>query len=52
VPIEGIQPLLNIMRANLGHLNELRTQVLNSGQRATTGRVARRVRHERGDHSR
>jgi hypothetical protein len=28
VPAEGIQPLLKTMRANLWHLNELRTQVL------------------------
>jgi hypothetical protein len=28
VPAEGIWPLLECMRANLGHLNELRTQIL------------------------
>ena len=28
VPIQGIQPLLQVMRANLGHLNDLRAQVL------------------------
>jgi hypothetical protein len=28
VPIEGIQPLIEVMRANLGHLNDLRAQVL------------------------
>jgi hypothetical protein len=28
VPAEGIQPLLKAMRVNLGHLNELRAQVL------------------------
>jgi hypothetical protein len=39
VPIEGIQPLLNIMRANLGHLNKLRTQVLHGDEGAATGRV-------------
>jgi hypothetical protein len=28
LPIQGIQPLLQVMRANLGHLNDLRAQVL------------------------
>ena len=28
VPAEGIGPLLEAVRANLGHLNELRTQIL------------------------
>jgi hypothetical protein len=35
VPTEGIQPLLAAMRANLGHLNELRAQVLARAQNAT-----------------
>jgi hypothetical protein len=39
VPIQGIHPLLQVMRANLGHLNELRTQVLHSEQWAAKGRV-------------
>ena len=34
VPAEGIQPLLEAMRANLEHLNELRAQVLASVQKA------------------
>ena len=34
VPREGIQPLLKAMRANLGHLNELRAQVLDGAQTA------------------
>ena len=32
VPLEGIQPLIDAMRANLGHLNDLRTQVLAGAQ--------------------
>jgi hypothetical protein len=32
VPAEGIQPLLAAMRADLGHLNELRAQVLARSQ--------------------
>jgi hypothetical protein len=32
VPAEGIEPLLSVMRANLGHLNELRGQVLARSQ--------------------
>jgi hypothetical protein len=32
VPAEGIQALLEAMRANLGHLNELRAQVLSRSQ--------------------
>jgi hypothetical protein len=32
VPIEGIQPLLQVMRANLRHLNDLRAQVLADAQ--------------------
>jgi hypothetical protein len=32
VPIQGIQPLVAVMRANLGHLNELRAQVLAGAQ--------------------
>jgi hypothetical protein len=34
VPAEGIQPLLEAMRANLEHLNELRAQILTRAQRA------------------
>jgi hypothetical protein len=34
VPAEGIQPLLETMQANLGHLNELRAQVLTRAQMA------------------
>jgi len=37
VPAEGIGPLLECMRANLGHLNELRTQIL--GRTRTAGVV-------------
>jgi hypothetical protein len=44
VPAEGIQPLLETMRANLGHLNELRAQVLAGARMAPTttedGRVS------------
>ena len=36
VPTEGIQPLLEAMRANLGHLNELRAQVLAGANKAPT----------------
>jgi hypothetical protein len=36
VPADGIQPLLKAMRVNLGHLNELRAQVLAGAQRATS----------------
>jgi hypothetical protein len=32
LPIQGIQPLLQVMRANLGHLNDLRAQVLAGAQ--------------------
>jgi hypothetical protein len=39
VPAEGIQPLLEAMRANLGHLNELRGQILASTQRAQLSTV-------------
>jgi hypothetical protein len=35
VPAEGIQPLLEAMRANLEHLNELRAQILARAQKAT-----------------
>jgi hypothetical protein len=35
VPAEGIEPLLAAMRANLGHLNDLRAQVLAGAQKAT-----------------
>jgi hypothetical protein len=34
VPAEGVQPLLEAMRANLGHLDELRAQVLAKSQAA------------------
>ena len=34
VPTEGIQPLLEAMRANLGHLNELRANVIAAAQTA------------------
>jgi hypothetical protein len=34
VPAEGIQPLLEAMRANLEHLNELRAQILTRAQKA------------------
>jgi hypothetical protein len=37
VPAEGIGPLLEAVRANLGHLNELRTQIL--GRTRATGVV-------------
>ncbi len=37
VPTDGIGPLLGAMRANLGHLNELRAEVL---ARSQTGRAA------------
>jgi hypothetical protein len=36
VPAEGIQPLLEVMRVNLGHLNELRAQILAGAQRTPT----------------
>jgi hypothetical protein len=36
VPIQGIEPLLQVMRANLGHLNDLRAQVLADAQAAST----------------
>jgi hypothetical protein len=36
VPAEGIQPLLEAMRANLGHLNELRANVIAAAQTAPT----------------
>jgi hypothetical protein len=35
VPAEGIQPLLEAMRANLEHLNELRAQILARAHKAT-----------------
>jgi hypothetical protein len=43
VPTEGIQPLLEIMRAHLGHLNELRAQVLAGAERATVTMQVRRA---------
>jgi hypothetical protein len=35
VTTDGIQPLLEAMRANLFHLNELRAQILARAQNAT-----------------
>jgi len=43
VPTEGIQPLLKAMRSNLGHLNELRAQVLAGAQMVSTMREDSRV---------
>jgi hypothetical protein len=40
VSAEGIQPLLKTMRANLGHLNELRAEVLASSQWAPIGQAS------------
>jgi hypothetical protein len=37
LPAEGIQPLLEAMRANIGHLNQLRAQVLARSQAAVVG---------------
>jgi len=42
IPVEGIQPLLDVMRANLGHLNQIRQEVLSRSQ---ADLVAREVRH-------
>ena len=42
LPAEGIQPLLKVMRANLGHLNEIRAQVL-ARRAPTTAGVGRAV---------
>jgi hypothetical protein len=39
VPAEGIQPLMKVMRLNLGHLNELRAQTFARGQRALVSTV-------------
>jgi hypothetical protein len=42
VPADGIEPVLDVMRVNLGHLNELRAQVLASAQKAAaTMQIAR-----------
>jgi hypothetical protein len=41
VPAEGIEPLLKAMRTNLGHLNELRAQVLARSQPALAQQVNR-----------
>jgi hypothetical protein len=41
VPAEGIEPLLAAMRANLGHLNELRAQVFSVAQMRTTTEASR-----------
>jgi hypothetical protein len=42
VPADGIQPLLEAMRANLEHLNELRAQILTRAQKAiATMRIGR-----------
>jgi hypothetical protein len=43
VPAEGIEPLLEVMRANLDHLNEFRRDVL---ARSQADIVAREVRHD------
>jgi hypothetical protein len=43
VPAEGIQPLLEAMRANIGHLNQLRAQVLAGAQMAPTTMQVGRV---------
>jgi hypothetical protein len=40
VSAAGIQPLLKTMRANLGHLNELRAEVLAPLQRASIGQAS------------
>jgi hypothetical protein len=41
MPVEGIEPLLEVMRANLGHLNEVRREVLTRSQARQPGwRVA------------
>jgi hypothetical protein len=42
VPTEGIKPLLEAMRANLGHLNELRTQLLIRSQAVPVAMAERR----------
>jgi hypothetical protein len=42
IPVEGIQPLLEVMRTNLDHLNNLRRDVL---ARSQADIVAREVRH-------
>jgi hypothetical protein len=42
IPVEGMQPLLEVMRANLGHLNQIRRDVLSRSQ---TDLVAHEVRH-------
>jgi hypothetical protein len=43
IPVEGIQPLLEVMRANLGHLNEIRREVLSRSQ---PDLMARELRHD------
>jgi hypothetical protein len=43
MPADGIKPLLGVMRANLGHLNELRRHVL---ARSQADLVAGEVRHD------
>jgi hypothetical protein len=43
MPADGIRPLLEVMRANLGHLNEVRRQVLSRSQADV---VAGEVRHD------
>jgi hypothetical protein len=43
MPVEGIQPLLEVMRANLGHLNQIRQEVLSRSQGCL---VDREVRHD------
>jgi hypothetical protein len=39
VPAEGIGPLLEAARANLGHLNELRAQILSRTRAEPAGVV-------------
>jgi hypothetical protein len=43
LPAEGIDPLLGVMRANLGHLNQIRREVLSRSQAVA---VAREVRDD------
>jgi hypothetical protein len=44
VPAEGIQPLLEAMRANLGHLNGLRAEILVGASRRCRGMYTALVR--------
>ena len=43
IPVEGIQPLPEVMRANLGHLNQIRRDILSRSQ---ADPIAREVRHD------